>query len=201
MRKARLLVLLMLIFSLPLSAQIDFFAGAQADLAFPATYQGDELIGFGGGGTIEGGIYLGDLSLGIVFNVINSNDKGSLVNQMTDFKIGAQAGYDFGNELISFLPDWLCIRPNLALFADIYTAEGYRSKSKKGADRDEKSGGCAFAFETGLCLDFPNLLTYNQFDFIPTLGYFETFCLEEKGMIFSGRISIGMRVIYSPNRS
>lgn len=196
MLKTRILVVCLLGFLIfPLSAQ-KFFAGAQGDFALPAVSQGDSLYGFGGGFTLEGGMYLGNCSLGLTARFAHSGDEGSLIQEMTDFLVGPEVGYSLGKDLVSFFPEWLCIRGNLSLLADIYKVEGYRSKSKKEAGKKESSTGCAFAFETGICVDLENLLEYKGLEFIPTLGYFETFCLEDDGLIFSGRISLGMRVLF-----
>ena len=201
MRKAKLLLFVILSCCiLPLHAQIKYFAGVHGDFSFPAFQNGEQVYGFGGGGTIEGGVYLGNLSLGLLAGLSFSNDKGELVYEMTEWKAGVEAGYDFGKDIIPFFPEWLAVRPNLAVLADFYKSDGYRSKSKKTIGKDEVSQGFSPVIEAGLLVDFPNLLTYKAFDFIPTVGYYETFRMENEGMLFSGRISLGMRVLFSPEK-
>ena len=105
MRKAKLL--LFVIFSicfLPLSAQLKYFAGAHGDFSIPAFSGNSESFGFGGGGILEGGVYLGDLSLGLLAGLSYAGDGAELVQNMTEWKIGAQAGYDFGKKLIPIFP-------------------------------------------------------------------------------------------------
>ena len=201
MRKAKLLFFVILgCFILPLHAQLKYFAGAHGDLSIPAFQNGEKVFGFGGGGTFEGGVYLGNLSLGLLGGLSYSNDGGNLINEMTEWKLGAKAGFDFGKDIIPFFPEWLAVRPNLAVLADFYKADGYRSKSKKTIEKDEVSQGFSPVIEAGLLVDFPNLLSYKAFDFIPTAGWYETFRMEKDGMIFNGRISLGMRVIINPEK-
>ena len=201
MRKAKLLIFVILgSLILPLHAQLKYFAGAHGDFSIPAFQNGEKVFGLGGGGTLEGGVYLGNLSLGLLGGVSYSNDSGNLVQEMTEWKAGLEVGYDFGNEFISFFPEWLAIRPNLAVLADFYKSDGYRSKSKKKIDMQEVSQGFSPVIETGILVDFPNLLTYKAFDFIPTVGYYETFRMEKEGLLFSGRISLGMRVLLTPSK-
>ena len=201
MRKAKLLIFVILgICVLPLPAQLKYFAGAHGDFSIPAFQNGEKVYGFGGGGTLEGGVYLGNLSLGLLGGVSYSNDSGNLVQEMTEWKAGLEAGYDFGKELIPFFPEWLAIRPNLSVLADFYKAEGYRSKSKKLIGNKETSQGFSPVIEAGLLVDFPNLLTFKAFDFIPSVGYYETFRMEKEGMIITGRVSLGMRVLFTPTK-
>ena len=201
MRKAKLLFFVILgCFILPLHAQLKYFAGAHGDLSIPAFQNGEKVFGFGGGGIIEGGVYLGNLSLGLLGGLSYSNDGGNLINEMTEWKFGAEAGFDFGKDIIPFFPEWLAVRPNLAVLADFYKADGYRSKSKKTIEKDEVSQGFSPVIEAGLLVDFPNLLSYRAFDFIPTAGWYETFRMEKDGMIFNGRISLGMRILINPEK-
>ena len=201
MRKAKFLIFFVLVLCvLPLPAQLKYFAGLHGDLSIPACQNGDKVFGFGGGGTFEGGVYLGDLSLALLGGLSYSNDSGNLVQEMTEWKVGVEAGYDFGKNIIPFFPEWLAIRPNLAVLADFYKADGYRSKSKKIIGQKESSNGFSPVFEAGLLVDFPNLLSYKAFDFIPSIGYHETFRMEKEGLLFSGRISLGMRVLFSPSK-
>ena len=181
-----------------LSAEISYFAGAHGDFSIPAFSGSEKTYGFGGGASVEGGVYIQNLSLGILGHIASSNDSGDLVQKITEYKVGLEAGYDFGKEIIPFFPVWLNVRPNLAAFADFYNADGYRSESKKIIGYDESSKGFSPVFEAGLLFDFPNLLKYGAFDFIPVAGYYETFRMENKGIIYSGRVSLGMRVLYSP---
>lgn len=201
MRKAKLLIFVILgSLILPLHAQLKYFAGAHGDFSIPAFQNGGKVFGLGGGGTLEAGVYLGNLSLGLLGGLSYSNDSGNLVKEMTEWKAGVEAGYDFGKEIIPFFPEWLAVRPNLAVLADFYKSDGYRSKSKKTIGKQEVSQGFSPVIETGLNVDFPNLLTYKAFDFIPTVGYYETFRMENEGLLFSGRISLGMRVLLTPSR-
>lgn len=201
MRKAKLLLFVILSCCiLPLHAQLKYFAGVHGDFSIPAFQNGEKVFGFGGGGTLEGGVYLGNLSLGLLGGVSFSNDKGELVYEMTEWKAGLEAGYDFGKEIIPFFPEWLAVRPNLAVLADFYKADGYRSKSKKTIGKDEVSQGFSPVIEAGLLVDFPNLLSYKAFDFIPAVGYYHTFRMENEGMVSSGRFSLGMRVLFSPSK-
>ncbi len=201
MRKAKLLFFVILgSLILPLHAQLKYFAGAHGDFSIPAFQNGGKVFGLGGGGTLEAGVYLGNLSLGLLGGLSYSNDSGNLVKEMTEWKVGVEAGYDFGNDYISFFPEWLAVRPNLSVLADFYKSDGYRSKSKKTIGKQEVSQGFSPVIETGLNVDFPNLLSYKAFDFIPTVGYYETFRMENEGLLFSGRISLGMRVIIIPSK-
>ncbi len=185
-------------FVLPLSAEIRYFGGLLGDIALPAYSDSEKQFGAGGGASLEAGVYLDNLSLALLGSLAFSNQEGDLIHKMNEYKIGVEVGYDFGNDIIPFLPNWLCIRPNLAFLADIYKAEGFRSQSKKLIGLEEESKGVSPVIEAGLLVDFPNLLKYRAFEFIPVVGYYETFRMEKKEMIYSGRISLGMRVLFSP---
>ena len=202
MRKAKLLFFVILVFTiLPLSAQLKYFAGAHGDVSIPTYYGTDKEWGFGGGGTLEAGVYLGNLSLAALGGFSYSADEGRLIESISEWKVGAEAGYDFDKSIIPFFPSWLAVRPNLAALVDFYKAEGYRSESKKYLGTKETSSGLSPVFEAGLLLDFPNLLKYRNFEFIPAVGWYETFRIENKGLFYSGRIALGMRVLFTPAKA
>ncbi|MCR5724946.1 MAG: OmpA family protein [Treponema sp.] len=185
-------------FTLPLFAEPTFFVGAGGDVSFPGVSDMEKTFGLGGGASGEAGLYIGNFSAGILAGVSVVNDSGSLVESMTEVKIGAEAGYTFDKTVFPFLPGWLGIRPNGALLIDFYEADGYRSKSKKTIGVKETSEGVAFAGECSVFLDVVNLLKTETFMFIPTVGYNQTFRVEEDGPVFSGRLSAGIRITYTP---
>lgn len=71
-------------------------------------------------------------------------------------------------------------------------------RAKKTIGLKETSEGIALAGELSLYADFINLVKNDTFALIPTLGYNETFRVEEDGPVFSGRLSLGVRVTYTP---
>ena len=178
-----------------------FFAGAHGDVSFPGLSGDGKVFGFGGGADLELGVYLGNFSTGLLGGFLFVNDGTSLVDSFSEKKLGLEAGYTLDKSLFNFLPDWLGIRPNAAFLVDFYSAEGYRSKSKKSIGKKATSEGTAFSWETAIFIDFINLLKTDSFHFIPTLGYTETFRVEEdEGLLCSGRLSMGIRMMYTPPR-
>lgn len=201
MKRTNILAFIVFFSLLPLFSSPVFFAGVHGDVSFPGLNKGDKIFGMGGGASIELGAYVGNFSAGLVGGLSFVNDGGSLISEFSEKKIGLEAGFTFDKNILDFLPEWLGIRPNAALFADFYSAEGYRSESKKIIGRKEKTDGLAFIGEAAIFIDFINLLKTESLHFIPTLGYNYTFRAEEdEGLLHSSRLSLGVRMVYTPTR-
>ncbi len=198
MKKAFLSIIVTIILVSSSFSEPVFFAGLQGNISFPGINGLDKTFGFGWGGNAELGVYFGNLSLGITGGISHVEDSGNLVKTMHETKVGVEAGYTIDKSLVSFLPNWLGIRPNLSLLADFYEAKGFRSESKKILNREETTEGVAFATEVGLFLDFINLVKGESISLIPTMGYNETIRLEEDKPVISGRFSLGVRLTYMP---
>ncbi|MBR4600796.1 MAG: OmpA family protein [Treponema sp.] len=198
--KKTILLSFALFLAIPLFSEPVFFAGLHGDFSLPGITTSEKVWGYGGGANAELGAYIGNFSTGLLAGFSTVSDSGSLVEKVQEIKVGAQAGFTINKEHLSFLPNWIGFRPNIAVLADIYNAEGYRSQSKKTLGQNEKSDGIAFAGEAAFFIDFINLIKSETLHVIPALGYSETIRLEEDGPIFSGRVSLGLRVTYTPKK-
>ncbi len=187
-----------LLMTLPVFSSPEIFAGLHGDFVLPGILNGGKTLGLGGGAAIEGGVYLGNLSLGLLGEFSYSGDSGDLIESMMELKGGVEAGYDFEKSLIPFFPTWLAIRPNVAVLGDYYMADGYRSKSKKILNRKEESKGFAVCLEPSLFVDIVNLIDFSNISIIPNLGYTESIRFEKSGVLLSGQVSLGARVIFHP---
>ncbi|WP_294429089.1 OmpA family protein [uncultured Treponema sp.] len=191
------------IFKLPLFSESSggghsFFAGLHGDFTLPGICGLDKTFGLGWGLDAEAGLYIQNFSLGLTAGRSQVDDEGSLVKTMQETKFGVEAGYTFDKTVISFMPYWLGLRPNVSVLLDLYESEGYRSESKKLIGLKETSKGTSIAFEGGLFADFINLIHSETFSLIPVLGYKETVRLEDDGPVLSGNLSLGFRLTYTP---
>ena len=198
--KRYILCIISLFFFMPFFGEIMAFGGLRGDILTPGIHNGEKAIGFGGGGALEGGVYIDYLSLGLIGGFHFTGDSDNLVQSLSDIRFGVEAGYDFDNSLIKFFPDWLAIRPNLALVGDWYNADGYRSKSKKQIGEKEKSEGITASLEPSVFVDIVDLIKFDNFSLIPNLGFTESIRFEQNGPVWTSIISLGARILYRPKK-
>ena len=198
--KRYILCIIPLFFFMPFFGEVMAFGGLRGDFLTPGIHNGDKAIGIGGGGALEGGVYIDYLSLGLIGGFHFTGDSEELVESLRDIRLGLEVGYDFDNSLIKFFPDWLAIRPNVAVLADWYNADGFRSKSKKQIGQKEKSEGITTSIEPSLFVDIVDLIKIDNFSIIPNLGFTEQIRIEQNGPVLTSIVSLGARVVYRPKK-
>lgn len=187
------------IFVLPVFSEPRLFGGLHGDFITPVHYNlndyDSKAFDYGFGGELEGGFYFGKFSTGLIGGY-SFTKTGELVEKMSDIKLGLEMGFDFDKDILSFMPTWLAIRPNVAGYGNYFKSEGYRTKSRKILDQKKEESAFSYLVEGGIALDFVNLFKYKGFDIVPVIAYNEIFRPEEDGHIFSGKVSIGVRFLH-----
>lgn len=193
----RLICILTALFSgFSLFAESKLFAGARGDFFIPAWQNGSKVLGPAAGGEAEFGLYVGNLSFGIIGGLSKTIGKAELVESFIEKKIGAEAGLTFDKNIFSFFPEAIAIRLNIAGYANIFEAEGYRHSSKKEYGIKEKTTGVSPTAEAGLYFELPTIHRHERSELIPYAGFAYNIRFEEDGPFHSGVASLGVRFTY-----
>lgn len=169
------------------------FFGAQGDFTFPWDSSSTMSVGFGGGFMLEGGWSTSMLDLAVKAGYTGTSSD-ALVISLNEGKIGAAAALKIGHNMFAFLPPFICLRPELSVFADIYKVKMYRSESLKDRDISETDSGVTPVISAAITLDIPNIIKIKKINIVPYLGYGAYFRFDKQATIPSNTGILGMRV-------
>ena len=181
-------------------AKPSFFAGAGGQLGFPSfSSKNHGASGFGGGGYIEGGLEIADFQTEMLVSFTRLSGGGGLLERLDEAKIGLGAAYVVSKNNVRFLPRWLSFRPHVSVFADIYAARVYKNAIQKEEGLLSSVRGVTPTFNTGLFIDFPNLISVKNQQIVLTLGIEEAFRFDKSsGVYATPLLNLGARIFFAP---
>ena len=190
MKKIILKTILFILFLCP-ALYSQPFVGATGNFDFSLS-QDKTNTGIGGGGYLSFGYDFGPLDVFLKAGYINLTGEELIVNSR-DVRFGFGTSFSIDKNLISAFPKYLCIRPGASVLLNIYNSDFYPSYDAKDTDDLQKANDAAIMLETSLNLDFPELLSFKNSQFIPTVGYDLQWHFDSSGIIFSNSLSLGFR--------
>ncbi len=186
-------VVFILIVSVSCLFSLSPFFGAQGDFTFPWDSSSSMSVGFGGGFLIEGGISTSMMDFSLKAGYTGSSSD-ALIIKLNEGKLGASAALKISHNMFAFLPPFICLRPELSVFADFYKIEMYRSESLKDRNISDTDSGVSPLFSAAISLDIPNIIKIKNVNLVPYLGYATYFRFDEQATIPSNSGILGMRI-------
>ena len=197
--KKWLLVVVCVFFLSLLPAQKYWFGGIGGDFFFPGNSSSMLNPGMGGGVTLEGGLDFGlfDTSLKLGYS---HSGKNGLIISIDEFKLGAAAALNIDMNLLSFMPYFINLRPEIAAYADLMNIKYYQTTSLMQRGLYNKAITFTCQLTAGISLDIPRLIYIGKHEVVPFAGYAFNIKFDKNALLKSNTVSIGARAFFDRPR-